>query len=170
VTYPYADPWNWRVDTTLHDIADLLTKDGVGNLPTPLKFVVVLKRGGTPRVKRVGLFGNSTHGIAVTGLGFAHALGLPSNWFYVHLPHRVPKGLEAAFIGNIDAGPPDAPLVPHHADPWALRILAAALAAAAALTNWGVRGRAVDAWKRLRRRIRMPRRVATRPAAEASPG
>ena len=168
VKYPYADPWKWRLDTTLHDVADALSKDGVTNLPSPLKYVIVLKRGETPRVKRVGLFASSARGIAVTGLGFAHALHLPSNWFTVHLPHRPPKGLDAAFVGNIDGGPSDVPFVPHHDTPWTLRLIAGALAVAAAATNWSRSTAAVSAWRRLRGRLRLPRRVSTRPAADAS--
>jgi len=169
VKYPYADPWKWRLDTSLHEIADALQKDGVTNLPTPLRYVIVLKRGETPRVKRVGLFSNSKKGIAVTGLGFAHALKLPSNWFSVHLPHRVPKGLDAAFIGTIDGGPSDTPLSPHHSDPWVLRILAAALVLAASATSWGVTGSPARIGRRLRGLVRLPKRVAARPAADASP-
>jgi hypothetical protein len=170
VKYPYADPWNWRVETTLHDVANALQKDGVTNLPTPLKYVIVLNRGETPRVKRVGLFGNSRKGVAVTGLGFAHALNLPSNWFSVHLPHRPPKGLDAAFIGTIDGGPPDSPfLPPSRSAPWALRILAGALAAAAAASNWGAKSGSARAWRRLRGVVKLPRRVGTQPAADASP-
>jgi stage II sporulation protein D len=163
VKYPFADPWHWTVKTTLHDVADALSKDGVTIVPSPLKYVIVLKRGETPRVKRVGLFDDTPKGIALNGAAFAHALGLPSNWFYVHLPHKPPRSYDAAFIGQIDTGPPDLPVPAQRAEPWALRLLAGALAAAAALSGWTANGGPATAWKRARRVARIPRRLSAAP-------
>ena len=175
VKYPYADPWQWKKETTLHEIADALRAEH-GNIPSPLKYVIVLKRGETPRVKRVGLFGESRRGVAVNGAGFARALDLPSPWFYVHLPRRPPRNLEAPFLSLSDSsggisGPPRAPQFP-----WPLAVLAGALAAFAALSNWTANGGAAWAGSAVRslrarlphERLRRPSRV-TQPAADASP-
>jgi SpoIID/LytB domain protein len=186
VKYPYADPWHWRVTTTLHEIQAALLDDNVKNLPTPLEYVFVLKRGESPRVQRVGLFGNSTHGIAVKGIGFAHALKLPSNWFYVHLPHKPPRSIDAAFLNLSDPGSASGAARHHRAFPWPLSLAAIVLAAAAAGVNWSTNGGAsslTTAWTKPQRRVRRPksrrdpssnrlrrRRQASRPAPDATAG
>jgi SpoIID/LytB domain protein len=181
IKYPYADPWHWHIVTSLTAIEDAFTKDKTG-IPSPLKYVVVLKRGESPRVTRVGLFGSGTKGVALNGFAFSRSLGLPSAWFYVHLPHKPPRSIKAAFLNNIDngeAGP--TPTSAHLA--WPLVLLAGALAAAAAAGNWAATGGggALMAWKRRRRdaRASSPREASTRarrsrarvagtPAADAS--
>jgi SpoIID/LytB domain protein len=181
IKYPYADPWHWRVVTSFSAIESALTKDKV-TVPTPLKYVVVLKRGESPRVVRVGLFGNTTRGIALNGFAFSRAIGLPSSWFNVQLPYRTPRSLSAAFLTLGDDGDPVVP-APRRAFPWTLSLLAGFLAVAAAAGNWAANGgaRSISAWMPPRlaapawlrrglstRVLRRPGRVGRTPAADAS--
>jgi len=140
IKYPYADPWRWRVSTTLQDVADALSKAGTAGIPSPLKYVIVLERGESPRVQRVGLFGDGARGVAVSGIGFSQALGLPSNWFSVHLSHRPPKSVEAA---SLDMSGPGSGARRHRPDasfPWPLSVVAALLAVVAGASSVSMNG------------------------------
>jgi SpoIID/LytB domain protein len=169
IKYPYADPWHWQVTTTLHEMAAALTSAG-NQVPAPLKYVVVVKRGESPRVKLVGLFSNARNGVGISGVAFSRALQLPSTWFYVHLPHRPPHSIEEGLLGLTESGRGGNPAVPSPRFPWSLALLAGALAAAAAAANLGVNGGAAtvaSAFSTLRPRI--ARTLTRRPStADAS--
>jgi hypothetical protein len=124
-------------------------------------------RGESPRVKLVGLFSSTKNGVGVSGPAFSRALGLPSTWFYVHLPHRPPRSIGEGLFGLTDSGGGGNPALPPQRFPWTLGLLAGALAAAAAVANLSVSGGAAtiaSAFSTLRPRIA---RTLTRRASTA---